>query len=176
MQAYKQRKTDIKQMAFTALFTALTFAATWLINIKLPLPGSGGLVHLGNVPLFIGAMLFGKKTGAISGALGMGLFDLMSGWTAWAPFTAVIVGAMGFAVGWFAEKKPIKHPFINALVSLLIALVIKITGYYFAEVILYGNLLTPFSSIPGNVLQVGIAAVIALIVTPQLKRFIKEDI
>lgn len=42
--------------------------------------GSGGLIHLGNVPLFVAAMLFGRKTGAIAGAFGMGLFDLMSGW------------------------------------------------------------------------------------------------
>ena len=29
----------------------------------------------------------------------MGLFDLLSGWTAWAPFTFIIVGIMGYVVG-----------------------------------------------------------------------------
>ncbi|ATF16512.1 hypothetical protein A616_08140 [Brevibacillus brevis X23] len=29
-------------------------------------------------------VVYGRKTGAIAGALGMGLFDLISGWTAWA--------------------------------------------------------------------------------------------
>ena len=35
----------------------------------------------------------------LAGAFGMGLFDLLSGWTAWAPFTFIIVGAMGYVVG-----------------------------------------------------------------------------
>ena len=34
----------------------------------------------------------------------MGLFDLLSGWTAWAPFTLIIVGLMGYAVGAITEK------------------------------------------------------------------------
>ena len=96
------------ELVIDALFIALTLTATWLINIRLPLVGSGGLIHLGNVPLFVGAMLYGRKTGAIAGAFGMGLFDLMSGWTAWAPFTFLIVGLMGYTVGLIAEKKPFK--------------------------------------------------------------------
>ena len=85
-------KSRTYYLVINALFIALTLVATWLINIRLPFMGSGGLIHLGNVPLFVAAMLFGRKTGAIAGAFGMGLFDLMSGWTAWAPFTFIIVG------------------------------------------------------------------------------------
>lgn len=172
--AKNDNKKQILSIVITALFTALTFCATWLIDIKLPLPGSGGLIHLGNVPLFLGAVLFGRKTGAISGALGMGLFDLMSGWTAWAPFTAVIVGAMGYTVGLFAEKKPFKKLYLNYIISFIIALIIKIVGYYFAEVILYSNWLTPLSSIFGNVLQVSVAAVIVIIILPIINKHIKQ--
>ena len=103
-----EQKSKTYELVVDALFIALTFVATWLINIRLPFVGSGGLIHLGNVPLFVAAMLFGKKTGAIAGAFGMALFDLMSGWTAWAPFTFVIVGCMGFTVGLIAEKKRLK--------------------------------------------------------------------
>ena len=53
------------QLVINAMFVALTFAATWLINIRLPLIGSGGLIHMGNVPLFIGGMLFGRKTSSL---------------------------------------------------------------------------------------------------------------
>ena len=74
-----------------ALFIALTYVFTAFINIRLPITANGGLIHLGNVPLFICAIIFGKKSGAIAGGVGMGLFDLLSGWTAWAPFTLIIV-------------------------------------------------------------------------------------
>ena len=96
-------KSRTYYLVINALFIALTLVATWLINIRLPFMGSGGLIHLGNVPLFVAAMLFGRKTGAIAGAFGMGLFDLMSGWTAWAPFTFIIVGCMGYVVGLLAD-------------------------------------------------------------------------
>ena len=66
--------------------------------------GNGGLIHLGNVPLFIAAFVYGKKTGAIAGAFGMGLFDLLSGWALWAPFTFIIVGAMGFLAGLISKR------------------------------------------------------------------------
>ena len=68
-------KSRTYYLVINALFIALTLVATWLINIRLPFMGSGGLIHLGNVPLFVAAMLFGRKTGAIAGAFGMGLFD-----------------------------------------------------------------------------------------------------
>ena len=135
--------------------------------------GSGGLIHLGNVPLFVAAMLYGRKTGAVAGAFGMGLFDLFSGWTSWAPFTFVIVVAMGYLVGLMAEKKPFANAMVNNFVSILLAIVIKIVGYYFAEVILYGNWVAPLGSIPGNIIQVGVAGIIVLAFIQQLRKYVK---
>ena len=168
-----EQKSKTYELVVDALFIALTFVATWLIDIRLPFVGSGGLIHLGNVPLFVAAMLFGKKTGAIAGAFGMALFDLMSGWTAWAPFTFVIVGCMGFTVGLIAEKKPFKSMMVNNIVSVILAIIIKIVGYYFAEVILYGNWILPFGSIPGNIVQVGVAGIIVLVFIQKLRQIVK---
>jgi uncharacterized membrane protein len=42
-------------------------------------------------------------------------------------------------------------------------------GYYIAEVILYGNWLTPATSIPGNIAQL-VIGLLALILVPILKR------
>lgn len=159
-------RSNSVNLAVTAMFIALTYVFTAFVNIRLPFAPNGGLIHLGNVPLFIGAILFGKKTGAIAGGIGMGLFDITSGWTAWAPFTVVIVGLMGFAVGSIAEKK---RGFVWNLAAMLLAALIKVAGYYFAEVVLYGNWVTPFTSIPGNLIQVGCAAVIVLLVAEQLR-------
>lgn len=152
-------KNHILFLTLTALFVALTYAFTAFLNIKLPIAANGGLVHLGNVPLFIGAIIFGKKLGAIAGGVGMALFDLLSGWTLWAPFTLIIVASMGFVVGLIAEKKP---KFVWFVVAMIAACAIKITGYYIAEGIIYGNFIAPLTSIPGNLVQIGVAAVIVL--------------
>lgn len=162
-------RVAIKTLVIDALFIALTLVATMFINIRLPLMGNGGLIHLGNVPLFVAAIIFGKKTGAIAGAFGMGLFDLLSGWAAWAPFTFIVVGAMGYVTGLISEKLKVK-PIIANTVAMFAALLIKIIGYYLAEVILYGNWIMPFGSIPGNVMQVVAAAVVVLPIAESLKK------
>ena len=92
--AEREVTSSVQFLTVTAIFVALTYIFTAFINVRLPIAANGGLIHLGNVPLFIGAIIFGKKTGAIAGGVGMGLFDLLSGWTLWAPFTFVIVAQM----------------------------------------------------------------------------------
>ncbi|MMZ52191.1 Thiamine precursor transporter HmpT [compost metagenome] len=161
--------TKTKTIVINALFITFTLVATMFINIRLPIMGNGGLIHLGNVPLFIAALVYGKKTGAIAGAFGMAFFDLISGWAAWAPFTFIIVGAMGFLAGLISEKVPGKRVLVNTL-AIVVALIIKVVGYYFTEVILYSNWIQPIGSIPGNVMQVVIAGIIVVPLAGRLKK------
>lgn len=99
----------------------------------------------------------------------MAFFDLFSGWAAWAPFTFVIVGAMGFLAGLISEKVPGKREWVYTM-AVAVALIIKIVGYYFVEVILYGNWIQPFGSIPGNLMQVVIAGIIVVPLAGRLKK------
>lgn len=159
----------IKSMTIDALLIALTLLATFFINIHLPIAANGGLVHLGNVPLFIAAIVFGRRSGALAGAIGMGLFDLLSGWTLWAPFTFVIVGAMGFVIGLIFEKTS-GHFVLWYFIAMLAALVLKVGGYYIAEAIIYGNWVAPLTSIPGNVVQIGAAAIVSFPLTLTIRK------
>ena len=132
MSSTKTTSTEqVRFLTVTAIGIALVYVFTWLINIRLPFAPQGGLIHLGNVPLFIFAILFGKKT------------------------------------GWITEKK---QGFQWYVVAMLAACAIKIGGYYIAEGIIYGNWITPVTSIPGNLLQIGTAAVIVLIIIAPLKK------
>ncbi|MGN0318640.1 MAG: ECF transporter S component [Lachnospira sp.] len=162
---------NVKNLAIIAVSIALVYVATAFINIRLPFMANGGLIHLGNVPLFIVAMLYGKRAGAIAGGIGMGLFDLLSGWTAWAPFTLVIVGIMGYLVGAIAYKT---NSNLKILLAMLVALVVKIVGYYIAEAIIYHNWLVPVSSIPGNIVQVVAAMIIVFPIIKILKKAVKN--
>ena len=63
MSSTKTTSTEqVRFLTVTAIGIALVYVFTWLINIRLPFAPQGGLIHLGNVPLFIFAILFGKKT------------------------------------------------------------------------------------------------------------------
>lgn len=148
------------EITMAALFIALTYVATAFINVRIPfLAANGGLIHLGNIPLFVAAAIYGKRTGALAGAFGMGLFDLTSGWVSWAPFTFVICGLIGFAFAAVAGKKAGKGRLILAV---FVAAIIKVVGYYIAEIILYGNFVAPVTSIPGNLVQIFVAGLIAV--------------
>ena len=116
--AQRGTAVSVKSLAITAICLVLVYVFTAVVNIRLPFAPNGGLIHLGNVPLFVAAILFGKRTGMIAGGIGMALFDLLSGWTLWAPFTLVIVGCMGFVVGAVTEQKK-SFPFY--LLALLLA-------------------------------------------------------
>lgn len=166
---------DVKELAITAIFIVLVYVFTAFVNVRLPIGGNGGLIHLGNIPLFIAAIVFGKKVGCFAGGIGMGLFDLLSGWVSWAPFTLVIVGLMGFTVGLITEKEEHKNAFWY-IVAVIAACAIKIVGYYFAEVILYGNWVVPFASIPGNIVQVSVAGIVTILIVGQIRAFAKKMI
>ena len=116
-----------KTAAVNGISIALVFLATAFINIRLPIAANGGLIHLGNVPLFLAAAIFGKRTGAVCGAFGMGLFDLLSGWTLWAPFTFVIAGLIGYTVGRLTEDPAASYS--RYVLAVILALIIKVAGY-----------------------------------------------
>ncbi len=62
MSSTKTTSTEqVRFLTVTAIGIALVYVFTWLINIRLPFAPQGGLIHLGNVPLFIFAILFGKR-------------------------------------------------------------------------------------------------------------------
>lgn len=159
--------SQTKQMAYAALGIALVFICTVFVNVRLPVAANGGLIHLGNVPLFIIAILYGRRLGALAGGIGMALFDVVGGWFLWAPFTLIIVGLMGYTAGAICEKNQTFKAYALALAA---ACIIKVVGYYCAEGIIYGNWLAPMASVPGNLIQIGVAAVIVLPVVLKLRK------
>lgn len=162
-----------KDLTLYGLFIALVYVAT---NINIPGPTPGGLFHLGNIVAFTIAIVFGKKAGAISGAFGMALFDILSPYFIWAPFTFIIRLAMGYVIGSIANKtegdkvKAIIYSFIG----ILIATVIMIVGYYIAEVILYGNLYAPIQSVFANFMQCVVGTAIGLPLSISLKAALRN--
>ena len=166
-------KPRIYFMIITAIFIALTYVFTAFVNIQLPAMSSGGLIHLGNIPLFIGAIIFGKKVGALAGGIGMALFDLFSPWAVWTLYTLIIVGLMGYFVGLITEKHNTVRFYILAI---FVAMLIKIVGYYFAEVILFGNWVTPLLSIVANIMQVAVAGIIVIPIVGRLKTTVLKSL
>lgn len=166
-------KLKTKDLVETALLTALVFVATSFIHFTLP-GGVGGLIHLGTAMLFIVSIVFGGKKGAIAGAIGMTIFDLLGGWILWAPCTFVVKGLMAYIVGsiaW-ANNKEGKDILYN-IIATVVAGVWMIAGYYIWECIILHSFISPLASIPGNIIQIVVGIVVAIPLSIALKKYFK---
>jgi len=166
------QRSKTAELALNGLLIAIVFISTYFIQFQLPFSATGGLVHVGNVALFTIAIVFGPRRGAIAGAFGMGLFDILSGWFVWAPFTFIVRGVMGFIIGMIAQKgkdSPQKSVLFS-IIAILVSSVWMIAGYYATEVILYGNLLAPLNSVPGNITQITIGLMAAVPLSLSLRK------
>ncbi|WP_172370436.1 ECF transporter S component [Sporosarcina jiandibaonis] len=164
-------KSRTFDLILSAMLIALVFVATLLLNIRLPIAANGGLVHLGTGMLFIASILFGPKKGAIAGAVGMGLFDLVSGWTLWAPFTILARGLQGYIVGkiaWSNGRRGNSMPF--NLLAAIVSIPVMLAVYFLCERVLFGSWIIPLASIPGNIVQNVVGMAIALPVCVLLKK------
>lgn len=170
-QSYSKTGQKTLDLIMTAMLVALVFLSTFFLNIKLPISVNGGLVHLGTAMLFIASILFGPKKGALAGAIGMGLFDIVGGWLLWAPITIVARGLQGFIVGKIAWSNGRKGSSLALNVTAtIVSIPFMIAVYYFGEVILYGNWIVPLTSIPGDLLQNALGMIIAIPVCVALKK------
>lgn len=171
-----QSKSNInsktKELVTSALLIAVVFVSTYFIHIPSPFSlNSGGLIHLGNVMFFMAAIIFGKKQGAIAGAFGMGLFDLLTGYAIWAPFTFIIRGVMGFTIGYFANAHGRKGNSLKwNILGLSLASVFLVSGYFVSNLILFHNILAAISGISGDLTQVAIGFILGLPLTVAVKK------
>jgi uncharacterized membrane protein len=170
-QSYSKPGQKTFDLVLTSLLVVLVFLATFFMNIRLPIAANGGLVHLGTAMLFIASILFGPKKGALAGAIGMGLFDMVGGWLIWAPITIVARGIQGLIVGkiaWSNGRKGTSLAF--NLIATIVSTPIMIACYYLGEVILYGNWVQPLASIPGDIVQSVFGIIVAIPVCVALKK------
>jgi uncharacterized membrane protein len=170
-QSYLKSRQKTLDLIITSMLIALVFVSTVFLNIRLPIAANGGLVHLGTAMLFIASILFGPKKGALAGAIGMGLFDIIGGWVLWAPITIVARGLQGYIVGkisWLNGHKG--NSLALNLTGTIISIPFMIAVYYIGESFLYGNWITPLASIPGDLLQNVLGIAIAIPICIALKK------
>ena len=117
------------QVALTAIFTALTAAAT--MGFSIYVPATKGYFNVGEVVVYTTAILLGPVIGAIAGGVGSMLADIILGYTIYAPGTLVIKGVEGFIVGFLASRLKAKVKVMRLLGVLsagLVALTLWLVG------------------------------------------------
>lgn len=165
------------QLAVTAsMLAAMTTLATMII--KVPTLGTNGYVNIGDSIVLISAWILGNPYGALAAGIGSALADLLSGYPAYIPGTAVIKFLMAFVgaivFGSLTKKNVQKN--IAYAISGVVAELIMIAGYFLYESVILGYGIAAAASIISNAVQ-GITCLVlgnALIFVLSKIRYINE--
>lgn len=166
-----------------ALMIAMTCVATMVI--KVPTLFGVGYDHLGDSMVFLGAILFGKKKGAITAAVGMSLADFLLGYAYYVPFTFVIKGIMAFIAASIAYRGNYEGKnMLNNILGFIAGGAWMVFGYFLAKIVVVQYIVVKADSfnkalaialagIQGNIGQVTVGIIIAIPLVKALQSKIK---
>lgn len=100
------QNNTVTKLAETALMAALCYVSFTFLQIKIPVPGGDATsIHIGNAFCVLAALLLGGVYGGLSGAIGMGIADIMDPvYITGAPKTFVLKFCIGLITGLVAHK------------------------------------------------------------------------
>ncbi len=153
-----------KELTRLAVLMALTTVMTMVIQI--PTIGTNGYLNLGDMVVFLAALLLGKKAGFIVGGVGSALADLLLGYTHYAPITFVVKGMEGYLAGLILETKLASN---KPIIATVIGGIWMAFGYYSAEIFMYGAK-AALASVPGNLMQGLLGAVTSVALFMAMKK------
>lgn len=162
----KMEKNKIKtiDITTTALMAALVFLGTYIFKI----PTISGYVHLGDCMILLTVGLFGMKKGAIAGAIGAGLADLVGGFFFWVIPTLLIKCMWAFVMGAIMYKvmKGNKWGFIVGAVG---GGVLHVIAYTVVRAFLYGGR-TAIIEVPALTFQTVAGIVLGVVIYKVLEK------
>ncbi len=168
--------SNAKKLAFCALFAALACVSTCVIVIPLPY----GYANIGDVFVLMAGWCLGGIYGAMAGAVGSALADIVSGYAIYAPVTFLIKGLTA-TLAWLIYtvcKKGVTKPaldFIPRMLSAIVAEICMVAGYFLFECILYG-FAGGVATLLGNGLQGAICVIGATALFTALKPVLEKYI
>lgn len=142
-----------KKIVLASMLAALTFIATIIIRVPMPVIG---YINLGDCFVLLSGWVLGPVYGALAAGIGSAVADLSAGWVSYAPATFVIKALMAVAAYYIGVKlAKSEKGFVLKLVSAVVAEIIMIGGYLAFESVLYGfetaSLNILFNSIQGAI-------------------------
>lgn len=164
-----------KKIVLNGLMIAVVFLTTYFTRFPGPIPP--GYINLGDAAILVAALLLGRKTGFIAGAVGSALADLAAGAFLFVPVTFIVKGIEGYVTGLIGDKDAGGLGGQAARVTaVVVGVVIMVAGYFVAEAFLLGAFDSTFGwaaarlELPLNLVQGGASAVTGYALTALLSK------
>ena len=162
------KNLSVKKLTMAGVMAALVFVMTYIP--KVPVPITGGYVHLGDGAIFLSTLLLGPL-GIPAAAIGSGLSDILGGYMVYAIPTILIKGVVAL-VAWKLWKE---GSWLRAALAFVLAEIAMVAGYFAFEAVMFGTA-AAWGAVGPNCIQ-GIAGVALGLVChalyPRLKQLVK---
>lgn len=149
----QNKRQSVENLVRAAMLAATVFLMTRFLMVPLPVMG---YIHLGDCAVMAAGVLLPLPFSAVAVAFGAALADATAGYLIYVPITLLTKAAMTLAFDFGGEKLLSKRNIFAAV----FAVIINAAGYYMGEVILYRSFVSPLASIPFNLVQSAVGALI----------------
>ena len=158
----------MKKLTMAGVMAALVFVMTYVP--KVPVPVTGGYVHLGDGAIFLSVLLLGPL-GVPAAAIGSALADILGGYLVYA-LPTMLIKALVALIAWKVWKE---NSWLRAVLAFLLAEAAMVAGYFAFESVMYGAA-AAWAAVGANCIQ-GIAGVALGLVChglyPRMKRIVR---
>lgn len=170
----KLSKYSTRDVVEVGLMAALMYIST-NINVPFTVGGTKSMIHLGTVMLFLSVLILKKNKAALSAAIGLSLYDALSPYLIFAPFTFVIKGGMAYIAGAIAFRKGYTgNNVLNNIIAFAAGGIFNILGYFVADTIIYHSAIIALGHVTSSVITTLIGIIIAIPAGKILKTAIKR--
>ncbi len=166
------------KVAAAAIFAALVAVAT--LTFVIPIPATSGYFNLGEIFIYVAALLLGPFVGLVAGG-GAAIADMLVA-PQFALGTLTIKAVEGVLVGFIAKQlnKKIKNFTVCAFIAIIIGGLEMVAGYFLYETLALGYpVALALLEVPFNMIQMLVGLGIALPIVyavmrvfPQLKNYL----
>jgi uncharacterized membrane protein len=151
------------EVAVVAVLSAVY--AVLIIILKVPSP-TGGYTHIGDLAVFVAALLFGYKVGGFVGIIGSVAADFFVGYERW--FISILAHGLEGIIPGFAKGKPL----VIQILCCVLGGFLMATTYFFINIFIKGYPLALISYARDLFVQAGVSIVVGLIIVKIIKRTI----
>ncbi len=185
------RNLSVKKLTMAGVMAALVFVMTYVP--KVPVPVTGGYVHLGDGAIFLAVLLLGPL-GIPAAAIGSGLADILGGylvyalptmaikalvaliaWKVYKPDSQQLVATVTDSEGKTVWKIWKEGSWLRAVIAFVVAEAAMVLGYFAFESVMYGAA-AAWAAVSANCIQ-GVAGVALGLVChalyPRMKQIVK---
>ena len=151
----------IRKLVLSAMFAALSCAATMVIQI----PIATGYLNFGDSLCLLAGWILGPWYGFAAAGLGSALADLLAGYGAYVPVTFVIKGLVALIAALLLRlvRKAGMPAVWQLALSALPAEAAMVLGYFSFETLVLSETAAAATAVPNNLLQAAAGIVLAVL-------------